>query len=87
MLGLRLMMLVSQTTPAPPSAPVLMDYYVPSYPHAGHDMVAFIIIIIIIIIIVIIIMISIIIIITTMLAMIWLRSSSSSSSSPPPCWP
>ena len=85
MLGLRLMMLVSQTTPAPPSAPVLMDYYVPSYPHAGHDMVAFIIIIIIIIIIiVIIIMISIIIIITTMLAMIWLRSS---SSSPPPCWP
>ena len=57
MLGLRLMMLVSQTTPAPPSAPVLMDYYVPSYPHAGHDMVAFIIIIIII---------------TTMLTMIWL---------------
>ena len=63
------MMLVSQTTPAPPSAPVLMDYYVPSYPHAGHDMVAFIII-----------MISIIIIITTMLAMIWLCTTLSSPS-------
>ena len=76
------MMLVSQTTPAPPSAPVLMDYYVPSYPHAGHDMVAFIIIIIIIIIIiVIIIMISIIIITTTtMLAMIWLCTKLSSPS-------
>ena len=33
---------VSQTTPAPAeNAPVLMDYYVPPYPHAGHDMVAF----------------------------------------------
>ena len=62
------MMLVSQTTPAPPSAPVLMDYYVPSYPHAGHDMVAFIIIIIIII------------IITTMLTMIWLCTKLSSPS-------
>jgi len=29
-----------KTTPAPAeNAPVLMDYYVPPYPHAGHDMV------------------------------------------------
>jgi len=28
-----------KTTAAPMSAPVLMDYYVPPYPHAGHDMV------------------------------------------------
>jgi len=28
-----------KTTPAPVNVPVLMDYYVPHYPHAGHDMV------------------------------------------------
>merc|ERR1712130_24637 len=28
-----------KTTAAPMVAPVLMDYYVPPYPHAGHDMV------------------------------------------------
>ena len=34
---------VSQPTSAPAeNAPVLMDYYVPPYPHAGHDMVALI---------------------------------------------
>ena len=31
--------IVSQTTPAPVNVPVLMDYYVPHHPHAGHDMV------------------------------------------------
>jgi len=28
-----------KTTPAPVNVPVLMDYYVPHHPHAGHDMV------------------------------------------------